>query len=262
MAGYLYSLAPRDGSVLAIAAQTLPIEQAFGTKGVQYDVSKFGWIGRVAPVVEVSYTWHTSPTHTLDDARRRVTVMGGASPATNTVIYLNVLNALAGTKFKIVSGYPGTGELNIALERGEIEGTTKTWEAFRSENMAWFNDHKVSMIVQYALHKSRDLPDVPLMMDLGRTEKDRAALRFFTSGNELGRSVVTAPDVPAERLKALRAAFLAMTKDPEFLAETRERRIDVTPMSGADLQAFVKGILAAPSDVVERARKARLGDRS
>ncbi len=259
MAGYLYSIAPKDGSALGILAQTAPLEQAFGVPGVQFDAARFTYIGRVAPAVEVTYTWNTSPTKTLEDARQRETVMGGASPDTNTVIYLNVLNALAGTKFRIISGYPGTAELNVALERGEIEGTTKTWEAFRAENSAWLEKGQVRIMLQYALKKAHDLPDTPLMSDLGRTPEEREALRFFASGNELGRGAMSTPDVPAERTAALREAFDAMVRDPEFLAEAAQRKIDVDPMGGEDVAALVRAILSAPSAVVERAKRAREG---
>ena len=259
MAGYLYSIAPKDGSALGILAQTAPLEQAFGVPGVQFDAARFTYIGRVAPAVEVTYTWNTSPTKTLEDARQRETVMGGASPDTNTVIYLNVLNALAGTKFRIISGYPGTAELNVAMERGEIEGTTKTWEAFRAENGAWLEGGQVRILLQYALKKAHDLPDAPLMIDLGRTPEEREALRFFASGNELGRGAMTTPDVPADRTTALREAFDAMVRDPEFLAEAAQRKIDVNPMGGEDVAAIVRAILSAPPSVVERAKRAREG---
>ncbi len=259
MAGYLYTIAPRDGSALGILAQTAPLEQAFGVPGVQFDAARFTYIGRVAPAVEVTYTWNTSATRTLEDARQRETVMGGASPDTNTVIYLNVLNALAGTKFKIISGYPGTAELNVALERGEIEGTTKTWEAFRAENGAWLDQGQVRIMLQYALKRAHDLPDTPLMIELGRTPEEREALRFFATGNELGRGAMTTPDVPTERTAALRQAFDAMVGDPEFLAEAAQRKIDVDPMGGEDVAALVRAILSAPPAIVERAKQAREG---
>ena len=259
MAGFLYTLAPRDGTALGILAQTAPLEQVFGAPGVQFDAARFTYIGRVAPAVEVTYMARSSPTQSFEDARQRETVMGGASPDTNTVIYLNVLNALAGTKFKIISGYPGTAELNVALERGEIEGTTKTWEAFRAENSAWLESGQVRIILQYALSKAHDLPDVPLMSDLGRTPEEREALRFFASGNELGRGVMAPQDLPPDRTAALREAFDAMVRDPEFLAEATQRKIDVAPLGGADVAKIVAGIINAPPAVVERAKKAREG---
>ena len=235
MAGWLYRSAPRDGTAIAIASQVLPIEQALGAPSVQYDARRLSWIGRAAPVVEVSYTWHTSQTRTLADARQRETVMGGINPTSNTVTYLRLLNSLAGTRFKIINGYPGTTEMHIAMERGETEGATKTWEAFKADNSDWLRDKKVNMLVQYALTASPELPGVPLMSDLGRSEDDRQVLRFYMSGNELGRAIVTAPDVPPERLAALRTALMTMLRDPEFLAEAKKRKVEIGPMPGQDV---------------------------
>ena len=243
MAGWLYRSAPRDGTAIAIASQVLPIEQALGAPSVQYDARRLSWIGRAAPVVEVSYTWHTSKTRTLEDARQRETVMGGINPTSNTVTYLRLLNSLAGTRFKIISGYPGTTEMHIAMERGETEGATKTWEAFKADNGDWLRDKKVNMLVQYALTASPELPGVPLMSDLGRSEDDRQVLRFYTSGNELGRAIVTAPDVPPERLAALRTALMTMLRDPEFLAEAKKRKVEIGPMPGQDVQKLIDDIL-------------------
>jgi len=257
MAGWLYRSAPRDGTAIAIASQVLPIEQALGAPSVQYDARRLSWIGRAAPVVEVSYTWHTSQTRTLADARQRETVMGGINPTSNTVTYLRLLNSLAGTRFKIINGYPGTTEMHIAMERGETEGATKTWEAFKADNGDWLRDKKVNMLVQYALTASPELPGVPLMSDLGRSEDDRQVLRFYMSGNELGRAIVTAPDVPPERLAALRTALMTMLRDPEFLAEAKKRKVEIGPMPGQDVQKLIDGILNVSPALIAAAKKAR-----
>ena len=257
MAGWLYRSAPRDGTAIAIASQVLPIEQALGAPSVQYDARRLSWIGRAAPVVEVSYTWHTSQTRTLEDARQRETVMGGINPTSNTVTYPRLLNSLAGTRFKIINGYPGTTEMHIAMERGETEGATKTWEAFKADNSDWLRDKKVNMLVQYALMASPELPGVPLMSDLGRSEDDRQVLRFYMSGNELGRAIVTAPDVPLERLAALRTALMTMLRDPEFLAEARKRKVEIGPMPGQDVQKLIEGILNVSPALIAAAKKAR-----
>jgi tripartite-type tricarboxylate transporter receptor subunit TctC len=259
MAGWLHKSAPRDGTAIAIASQVLPIEQALGTAGVQYDARQLSWIGRAAPVVEVSYTWHTSQTRTLADARAHETMMGGINPTSNTVTYLRLLNSLAGTRFKIITGYPGTTEMHIAMERGEVEGATKTWEAFKADNSDWLRDKKVNMLVQYALTASPELPGVPLMSELGRSENDREVLRFFTSGNELGRSIVAAPDVPKDRLSALRTALLTMLRDPAFLIEARKRKVEIGPMPGQDVQKLVDGILSVSPALIAAAKKAREG---
>jgi hypothetical protein len=155
--------------------------------------------------------------------------MGGINPTSNTVSYLRLLNVLAGTRFKIISGYPGTTEMHLAMERGETEGATKTWEAFKADNDDWLRDRKVNMLVQYALTASPELPGVPLMMDLGRNDAARAVLRFYAAGNELGRSLIAPPGVPPERIAALRKALIDMIRDPEFLAEAKQRRVEIGP---------------------------------
>ena len=259
MAGWLYSRAPRDGTAIAIASQVLAIEQALGSPGVQYDARKLSWLGRAAPVVEISYTWHTSATRSLDDARRRETVMGGINPTSNTVTYLRLLNVLAGTRFKIISGYPGTTEMHLAMERGETEGATKTWEAFKADNDDWLRDRKVNMLVQYALTASPELPGVPLMMDLGRNDAARAVLRFYAAGNELGRSLIAPPGVPPERIAALRKALIDMIRDPEFLAEAKQRRVEIGPLAGEEVQKLIDATLDVAPEVIAAAKEAREG---
>ncbi len=259
MAGFLYNKAPRDGTAIAIASQVLAIEQALESPAVQYDARKFNWIGRAAPVVELSYTWHTSPTRTLADARIRETVMGGINPTSNTITYLRLLNALAGTRFKIISGYPGTTEMHLAMERGETEGATKTWEAFKADNSDWLRDKKVNILVQYALRKAPELPDVPLMIDLGRSEHDKQVLRFFATGNELGRGFIAPPDIPADRLAALRKALVDMTHDPEFMADAKKRQIEIGPLPGEEVQKLIGGTLDVSPELIAAAKKAREG---
>jgi tripartite-type tricarboxylate transporter receptor subunit TctC len=258
MTNWLYNAAARDGTVLATAPQALAIEQALGSEGIQYDAAKFSWIGRAAPVVEVTYTWHTSPTKTLADARARETVMGGSGPTSPTVFYLKALNALAGTKFKIIAGFPGGGETELAMQRGEVEGNTKAWASMKVDNAAWLKEKKVNIILQYALERAPDLPDVPLMAELGRSEGDRRALKLFAMGNAMGRSIMGAPGVPPERTAALQKALTDTMADPELVAFATERHIDIgPPLDGAGLAKLVEETLSVTPDVVAQVKKAR-----
>jgi tripartite-type tricarboxylate transporter receptor subunit TctC len=258
MTNWLYNVAPRDGTVIAVAPQVVAIEQALGSDGIQYDARKFNFIGRAAEVVEVTYTWHTSATKTLEDARRRETVMGASGTLSPTYFYLKALNELAGTKFQIVNGYPGGGETELAMQRGEVEGGSKAWASMKVDNAPWLRDKMVNVIVQYALQRSADLPDVPLMMELGRTDSDRKALGLFAMGNAMGRSIFASPGIPAERVKALRKAFDMTVQDPEFLTFVRDKNIDVgPPMGGEQLQKLTDETLAVTPEVVALAKKAR-----
>jgi tripartite-type tricarboxylate transporter receptor subunit TctC len=211
----------------------------------------------MAPVVELSYTWHTSPTRTFEDARQRETVMGASGPTSPTFTYLKQLNVLAGTKFKIIVGFPGTTDANLAMERGEVEGTTKSWASLKVDNAHWLRDKRINLLLQYSTERSPELPDVPLQMELGRTELDRAALRFLTAGNAMGRSILAPPGLPPERLAALRQAYLAMMADPAFLADAEKRHIDIGALPGEALQKLVAETLAVSPPALARVREAR-----
>ena len=260
MANWVYSAAPRDGTVLAVAPQSVAIEQILGTEGVQYDAANFTWIGRVAPVVEVTYTWHTSKTKTLEDARKRETMMGGSGPASPTVFYLKALNHLAGTKFNVIPAYPSNADTNLAMQRGEIEGGSKSWASMKVDNADWLRDHKVNILVQYATERAADMPDIPLMMELGRNDDERKALKLFTLGNATGRSIMATPGIPEDRVAALRKAFMDTMNDPELVSFTRDKKIDLGPaLTGAQLKDLIDETLATPPHVIALAKAARGG---
>ena len=258
MTNWVYGAAARDGTVIATAPQSVAIEQLLGTEGVQYDARQFSWIGRVAPVVEVTYTWHTSPTKNLTDAQKRETVMGGSGVASPTVFYLKALNQLAGTKFRIIPAYPSNAETNLAMQRGEVEGGSKAWASMKVDNGDWLREKKVNILVQYATARDADLPDVPLMMELGRTEDERRALNLFAMGNAMGRSIMGTPAIPADRLAVLQKAFVDSMRDPELVSFTQEKKIDVGPiLTGNDLKALVDETMKVSPTVVALAKAAR-----
>jgi tripartite-type tricarboxylate transporter receptor subunit TctC len=257
MTNWLYSAAPRDGTAIGGAPQALAIEQALHSPGIQYDAAQFSWIGRMAPVVEVSYTWHTSPTKNFADAQARETVMGASGPTSPTFTYLKQLNILAGTKFKAIVGFPGTTDANLAMERGEVEGTTKSWASLKVDNSNWLRDHKINLLLQYAVSRSPELPDIPVQVELGRTDLDRAALRFLTAGNEMGRSMFAPPGLPEERLAALRQAYLDMMRDPDLVTDAAKRRIDIGALPGEALQKLVVDTLAVSPAALGRVHDAR-----
>jgi len=258
MTNWLYNVAPRDGTALGMAPQALAIEQALGSDGIQYDAAKFNWIGRIAPVVEITFTWHTSATKTLADARTRETVMGGSGPTSPTVFYLKALNALAGTRFRVIQGFPGGGATELAMQRGEVEGNTKAWAAMKVDNADWLREGKVNILLQYALERDRDLPDVPLMAELGRDAGSTAALKLFAVGNAMGRSIMATPGIPAERVAALQQAFMDTMTDPALVSFATERHIDLGPaLSGAGLAKLVAETLSVSAETASEVRKAR-----
>lgn len=257
MTNWLYNVGPKDGTAIASAPQAIAIEQALGSKGIKYDAAKFNWIGRVTPITEVSYTWHTSPTKTLEDAKKRVTVMGASGPTSPTVTHLKELNGIIGTKFKPVTGYKGSTGANLAMQRGEVEGATKSWPSMKVANADWVREKKVNILVQYALEKDPELANVPLLTELATDPEKKTLLRFIAFGNAMGRNVMAPPGVPSERVAALRSAFDAMMKDPALLAEGKRLKISLGHLSGAVMQKLVEETLSISPAMAAKVREIR-----
>ena len=252
-ANYLQTQAPRDGLTVALIAQSAALRQTLGEPGIEFDVRKLSWIGRLASAVEVTLAWHTSPVKTLADARTHETVLAATSAGSTTDIFPRLMNQFAGTKFKIVKGYPGTTGAALAMERGEVEGAHETLDTLLFSKPDWLRDKKVSILVQYALQRHRAFPDVPAMIDVARTAQERQLIELFGSTAEIGRALVSSPDLPPGRLEILRRAFDAMVADPAFQNEVQQRNLDLGPMTGEQLQARVAQSLEVPRDVVQKA---------
>jgi tripartite-type tricarboxylate transporter receptor subunit TctC len=260
MTNWLYNAAPRDGTAIAIAFQGTAVEQRLSSAGIQYDAGRFSWIGRISPVTEVTYTWYKSPTKSLADATRRQTIIGGSGPTAPSIWYLRVLNALAGTKFKAIPGFEGGNVSLMAMESGEIEGTSKAWATLKAGNPDLLRDHKLNILVQYGPERDPDLPNVPLLMDVGRSPDQKAALRFFTFGDAMGRSVVGPPNIPPDRLAALRKAFVRAMADPRLQSFAAKIQLQVGPPLGSDgLDQIVKDTLETSDKTAALAKAARGG---
>ncbi len=251
-ANYIYNVAPKDGSVLATVDQSMPLEQAVGDVGITIDTRKFTWIGN--PIVDNNtlVTWHTSPVKNVADARRQEIAIG-ATGFNTSAQYPQVMNSLVGTKFKIIMGYPGGNEVNLAMENGEVAGRgSNSWASWKASKPDWVREKKLNILVQIGLVKSVDLPDVPLLIDLAANEDDRLALKLVSAPPSVGRPVFSTPNVPEDRVKALRDAFDATMKDPAFLEEAKKTGLDINPISGAELQKVVADIIDTPKPVRDR----------
>ncbi|MDB5595456.1 MAG: Tripartite-type tricarboxylate transporter, receptor component TctC [Hyphomicrobiales bacterium] len=251
-ANFIYNVAPKDGTVLGIVDQSLALEQAIGDPGIQFDMRNYNWIGN--PIVDNNtlVTWHTSPVKTVEDARKQEVPIGATGFNTSSQ-YPQVMNSLLGAKFKIIMGYPGANEINLAMENGEVGGRgSNSWASWKASKPDWVRDKKINILVQIGLTKSPDLPDVPLLIDLATNEDDRAALKLVSAPPVIGRPIFTTPGVPADRVKALREAFDETMKDPAFLEEAKKTALDINPISGAQLQEVVAGILDTPKPVRDR----------
>jgi tripartite-type tricarboxylate transporter receptor subunit TctC len=253
MANTLYTIAPQDGTAIGMFPDTLVAAQAVGTEGVQYDANRFFWIGSIGRSPVTLAAWHTSGIRTIADARSREVVAAASNKGAITYTFPHMMNELLGTRFKIVSGYQGNSTMTVAMERGEVEAVTNSWDSWKSFNPDWIRDRKIRVLVQTE-PKSKELADVPSVQELARNDDDRKVIQLIVSGDALGKPLATAPNVPPERVEALRAAFDATLADPEFIAAARAASVEIDPVRGADLQAIVARVLATPKSLAERAK--------
>ena len=252
-ANYLYNVAPKDGTFIGMIQNALPVMQAVNLPGPQFDSARFLWLGAIAPTVETLAVWHTSGVTTIDQARSKEVVIGAVGKGGITDTFPRMINEFAGTKFKIVVGYPGGNDVNLAMERGEVAGRNNTWSSWKATKKNWLDEHKIT-ILAYEGPKPPDLGNVPSVQDLAKTDEDKAAIRLIAAGTLFGRPLTAPPGVPADRIAALRAAFLATMKDPEFLKEAAAGDIEVDPVDGVKMQKIAEELIALPESVKARAR--------
>jgi tripartite-type tricarboxylate transporter receptor subunit TctC len=252
MANYLFAQAPRDGTTIGMLGNNFAATQAVGGQGVQFDVVKFRWLGTIAPVVETMAVWHSTGVKTIDDLRKKEVVAGASGKGAITFIYPSMMNEFLGTRFKIVTGYAGGNEINLAMERGEVEARNNTWSSWKATKAAWLKDNKIAVIVQ-AGPRAKDL-DAPSVEELARSPDDRKLIELVVSGTRLGRPMATTPDVPEERVAALRAAYRATMADPAFRAEAEGLNFEVAPVYGEEMQTIVGEVMRTPKELAARAR--------
>jgi tripartite-type tricarboxylate transporter receptor subunit TctC len=251
-ANYLFNVAPKDGTALGVVTQTVMLEAPLGTPGVKYNAVEFTYVGRMTLVLETMISWHEAPAKNILEARKHQMVAGGTGPTSPTEGYPRLLNAFAGTKFRIVSGFGGTAEIMLAMERREVDALENSWNTVVRTKQDWVDSKKINVLVQAVAERSKELPDVPTLIEMGNSPEDKEALAFYTSSASVSRSLLGAPGIPADRLKALRAAFTQTTRDPEFLAEIKKSRSEFDPAPGEYLDALAKKIAATPRSVIER----------
>src|SRR3712207_4804781 len=228
-ANFIYGAAPKDGSAIGIVTETVALEQALSNSAVQYDAAKFTWIGRVASSINVQLVWNTSRVQSIDDAYHTEVTFAGTGPGNVAETIPRLLNGLLGMKIKVISGYPASNEGMLAMERGEVDGATTSWTALKVGKADWLRDKKVRVVLQDIPERDPELPDVPCLVELGRTDDERQVLALYASGGAIGRSFIAPPGLPPEITHRLRAGFMAMTRDPDFQADLRKGTLDVEP---------------------------------
>jgi len=255
LANNLYNTVPRDGTAFGITGRTAPIEPLLGQANAKFDGRRFSWIGTANVEYTTCIAWHTAPVKTLADAMTTELIVGGSGADATEVIFPKAANKLTGTKFKVVLGYPGSTELLIAMERGETQGFCGIgWTFVKLRKGDWLRDKKINILFQMALNKHPEIPQVPAIIDHARTADDRKVFEFLFAPQEMGRPFFAPPDVPADRLAALRRAFELTLKDPQFLADAEKMGVEVQHVGGAAIQTLLEKIYASPREIIDRAK--------
>jgi tripartite-type tricarboxylate transporter receptor subunit TctC len=259
---YVAEVAPKDGTVLTMVTQTFPVEQALGlNQNLKVDLRKLNWLGNMSATNTFLLTSRLSPTRTLDDAKRRETIMAAPSTADVTAWLSALLNSTLGTKLKLVAGYQSGPAMNLAMERNEVEGrgTTNPHTMFIGGGATRESDGPpaFNLLLQSGLRKDKDYPDVPLLRDLATSSEQRAVFDYFSKMGALARPLAMAGDIPPDRLAALRAAFKTTMEDTEFLAEAKQQSMEISMMSGDEVRQIVNDLVnAASPSLVDRVRHA------
>ncbi len=257
-ASYIYGIAPQDGTAWGFITRGFILAPLLKIPQAQFDPTRLNWIGSPTRTVSMGLVWNASTdVRTIEDAMRKEVVVGATSIAQDTGIYPRALNRIAGTKFKIVTGYAGLGAVDLALERGEVQGKVgSTWKSLNSGPTAkWVADRVVTVLVQLGVQKAPDIPpDVPLGLDLARTKEDRQVLELLCAPSATGYPSFLGPGVPKDRVAAIRNAYLMSLKDPEFIEAVERQGLDLDPIGAAELAEVVRGIYALPQAAVEGAR--------
>jgi tripartite-type tricarboxylate transporter receptor subunit TctC len=254
LANYLYNVAPKDGSVIGAIGRGIAFDPLLGIKGAKFDALKFTWLGSANDEVSVCVAWKTSGIHNFGDLHTKPMTVGASGGGADTDVFPKVLNSVLDTKMKVISGYPGGNDINLAMERGEVQGRCGwSWSSVVSTHSDWFQNKDMTVLVQLALEKSPDLPNVPLITDLAKTPKQKQTLRLIFARQVMGRPYLAPPGLPKDRATALQKAFMDTMKDPDFLAAAKKADLEINPVSGDKIQALLEESHSAPKDVVARA---------
>ncbi len=254
LANWLANVAPKDGSVIGTIGRGTAFDPLLGRKAAQFDGKAYSWIGSANNEVSVCGAWHTSGINSFDDLLQKPLVVGGTSASADTDQFPKVVNGVLGTQMRVITGYGGGSQVNLAMERGEVQGRCGwSWSSVLSTNKQWVDEKKFVIFVQLALEKHADLPNVPLITDLAKTEEQRQILRMVFARQVMGRPFLAPPGVPADRLAVLRKAFMDTMADKEFLKEADKAQMEITAVSGEVLDKLVREVYATPPTVIQKA---------
>lgn len=255
-ANHIYNVGAKDGTVIGAVNPGIATDPLLSPNNAKFDARAFHWIGSPLREIQTGVVWHTAAVQSLEDLKTKELLVAGSGGASE--VFPTVSQKILGLKFKVIAGYAGTKEGGLAMERGEVHGIGgTTWASVKATYGQWLAENKIKVIVQYGLRKHPELPDVPMLMELPMTPEQREALTFVLARQDLGRPYVTAPGVPADRVALLRKSFVETMKDPAFVKEAENRKLDLDPepVTGEELQKLVADIYAAPQALIAKLRE-------
>jgi len=255
-ANFIYSAAPKDGTAFGTFARTTGLNPLLES-GATFDGTKFTWLGSVTNDISLCVTWHTSKANTWENFLKYPTNLGGQAPSSEPDIFANLYKNVFGAPIKLVPGYPGTNEITLAMERGEVDGLCGlSWSTIQTRHLQWLKEKKINLLVQASFKKDPEIGNVPLVMDLTKDNEKLQILKLILAAQEMARPFAAPPDIPGDRAAALIAAFDATMKDAEYLADAKKSRIDVNPVSGGDIDKLLAELYATPKEVIQKASQA------
>jgi tripartite-type tricarboxylate transporter receptor subunit TctC len=254
LANWLYNVAPKDGLAIGIFGRGTGFDPLLGNKAAQFEGPKYSWIGSANNEVSICVAWATSGITKFEDLMTKELVVGGTSASADTDQFPRIANGVLGTKMKVVTGYPGGNEVGLAMERGEVQGRCGwSWSSVKSTHLQWYQQKKFNILVQLALTKHPELPDVPLITDFAKTDEQRAILKLIFARQVIGRPFMAPPGVPADRVAALRKAFMDTMMDKAFLADAEKTQMEITPVPGDQVENLMKEIYATQPAIAQKA---------
>jgi tripartite-type tricarboxylate transporter receptor subunit TctC len=256
MTNQMYASGPFDGTVIGATFNGIPTAPLLQPNGVRFESGKINWVGSTNRETQTMYVWHTAPIKSLDDLRSREMLVGAQAPGSTQFDYPMLGKALFDLKFKVVTGYKSTSDINLAMERGEVHGTLANWSTVKTLNLKQYEDKLIRILMVWGAREHPELKGIPLAASLAKTPEQKQALQLALARLEFGRPFFMPPNVPAERVAAIRRAFDATMKDKEYLAEANKLKLEIDPMSGEELAKTLEQIARTPADVVSRVRTA------
>lgn len=251
----LYNVSPRDGSTIGTFSNAMITAPLIGSEATKFDPSKLTWIGSAASENSVCVAWKTADVKSWGDLADKKLIVGTAAPGTTTYTFPVMLRNMFDAKFELITGYPDASQAALAIERSEVQGICQTYSSLRAQRPQWFSDKDINVLISIALQRIPDLPDVPSVMELAKSDEQKQMLKVILAPNFAGRPLFAPPEIPTDRRDALRQAFDQVVKDPALIEDAKKQRLEIAPSSGKDVEDLVNSVYATPTTMVEKVKQ-------